>query len=106
VIKVHFTRIDPLKVDRLRAWMDELNVRREEAHDTMANDTITHEASYILETSDGPILVTATFAQDPERAERMRFESQHVIAIKYSKVMHDVMLEILDPECVFEAHLE
>jgi len=86
--------------------MDELSTREQEAHETMAADTITHEAAYLLETSDGPIFVSAMFAQDPEHAERMRFASTHPIAEKYRQVMHDVLVEVLDPKCVFEAHLE
>jgi Family of unknown function (DUF6176) len=106
MIMLQFARIHPDKVGKLLAWMDELGRREKEAHETMAADTITHEVAYLLDVNDGPIFVSAMFAEDPEHADRMRFASTHPIAEKYREVMHDVLLEVLDPKRVFEARLQ
>jgi hypothetical protein len=105
MIMLQFTRINPDKVGKLLDWMDELAGREQEALETMAADSITHEVAYLLDTKDGPIFISAMFANDPDHAERMRFSSTHPIAQKYREIMHDVLVEVLDPKRVFEAHL-
>ncbi len=106
MIMLQFARINPDKVGKLMSWMGELAEREEEAHETMAADSITHEVAYLLPTSDGPVMISAMFATDPVRADAMRFASTHPIAQKYREVMHDVMVEILEPEPIFAAQLK
>jgi len=105
MIMVQFARIHADKADTLLGWMDELAEREQEAHETMAADSITHEVAYLLETKEGPVFISVMFATDPELAERMRFASKHPIAEKYRVIMKDALVEILHPKQIFEAHL-
>jgi hypothetical protein len=102
MVRVYFTRIRPDKVDRLRAWMKELSERHDESIEAMNNDTIRSEAAYLIDTSNGPILVHASDADDPEFAERMRYENKLPLAEDFRTVMHEVMIEPMSVTPIFE----
>lgn len=102
MVRIYFTRIKPEKVDVLRAWMDELVVRREESIEAMENDTIRSEAAYLLETGEGPILVHGADIVDLQRAEHMRFHSKLPLAEDYRRVMREVMVEPMEVGSIFE----
>jgi hypothetical protein len=70
VLRVRFLKVKPDRVERLRAWMDELARRHDEVVVTFAQETVRHEAAWLLETSAGPILVYAIEADDLDEAQR------------------------------------
>jgi hypothetical protein len=69
VLRVRFFRVRPEKTDRLRWWMGEVARRRDEALETRANEAVRHEAAWLLETAEGPILAYAIEAEDMTRVD-------------------------------------
>ena len=85
-------------VDRLRAWMRELHERRDEVLETFAQETVRHEAVFLLDTSDGPVCAYAIEAEDLERAYRVVRENPFPIDIEHQAVMRDVLGDEIDVE--------
>jgi hypothetical protein len=91
LLRVRFFKVKPDKVERLRAWMDELSRRRDEVLETFAQETVRHEAAWLLETAEGPILVYAIEAEDLEQARRAVEEHPQPIDLEHLAVMEDVL---------------
>jgi hypothetical protein len=83
-------RVADGKVERLRAWLEEVGRRREEALETLARETVRHEAAWLLETSDGPIVVYAIEAEDLDEADRAFADSPLPIDHEHRAVMSEV----------------
>jgi hypothetical protein len=91
VLRVRFFRVRPDKVDRLRAWMEELARRHDEVVVTFAQETVRHEAAWLMETVEGTILVYAIEADDLEQAQRAVEENPLPIDLEHRAVMDDVI---------------
>jgi hypothetical protein len=91
LLRVRFFKVKPDKVERLRAWMDELSRRRDEVLETFAQETVRHEAAWLLETAEGPILVYAIEAEDLEQARRAVEEHPQPIDLEHLAVMEEVL---------------
>jgi hypothetical protein len=91
VLRVRFFRVRPDKIDRLRAWMEELHHRRDEVLETFAQETVRHEAAWLMETAEGTILVYAIEADDLEQAQRAVEENPLPIDLEHRAVMDEVI---------------
>jgi hypothetical protein len=91
MMRVRFFRVRPDKVDRLREWMEELHRRRDEVLLTFAQETVRHEAAWLMETVEGTILVYAVEADDLEQAERAVAENPLPIDLEHRAVMDEVI---------------
>jgi hypothetical protein len=91
VLRVRFFRVRPDKIDRLRAWMEELSQRREEVLETFAHETVCHEAAWLMETVEGTILVYAIEAEDLDQAQRAVEENPLPIDLEHRAVMDEVI---------------
>lgn len=98
VLRVRFFKVHPDKVERLRAWMDELTKRRAEVLATFAQETVRHEAAWLLETTGGPILVYAIEAEDLEQAQRAVEENPFPIDLEHRAVMGVVLEGAIEVE--------
>ena len=70
MLRVVFSRVRDGQVERLRAWMRELMARPDEVRATFEQEGVRHEAAYLLESRDGPVLVYAIEVEDESRAQQ------------------------------------
>jgi hypothetical protein len=105
-LRVRFFRVVPEKLDRLRWWMSEVSRRREEALKTLANESVRHEAGWLLETADGPILVYALEAEDLARVDEAFNASTFPIDHEHRRVMDEVLGEPFPAEALVDLRRE
>jgi hypothetical protein len=93
-------------VDRLRAWMAELNRRGGEVRETFRQETVLHERAWLLQGGDAPILVYAIRAEDLELGHRVARESALPIDVEHRRLMAEVLEGPADAEPLYECRLE
>jgi hypothetical protein len=92
-LRVRFFRVRPEKLDRLRQWLEEVSRRRDEALETLANESVRHEAAWLLHTRDGPVLAYAIEAEDLDHVDRAFESSAFQIDHEHRRIMDEVLLE-------------
>jgi hypothetical protein len=102
MLGVRFVKIDPAKVEQVRAWMAELGTRRDELQAALRQDTVREEKVFLLDAGTGPILVFVTDNADLAHAMRMRSENQTRIAQDYRVAMRSTVLGEIPAELIFE----
>ena len=105
MLKVAIHRVKPEREQKLREWLGELMRRQEEVRDTFRKETIRHEQAYLLETSDGPILVYAMEAEDHEKARQAFQSSTLPLDLQHKRVMQDVLVSKVPAELLFDCSL-
>ena len=93
MLEVVFHRIAEGEIGRLRWWMGELHRRRDEVLETFENEGTRHEIACLVHTSDGPILVYAIEADDPEAARAAFRASTLAIDVQHRDVMAQIVSE-------------
>jgi hypothetical protein len=68
MLNVSFFKVREDQIDQLRAWGRELTRRTDEVKETYTQEGVSHEASYLIETKRGWILVFAVELEDREKA--------------------------------------
>lgn len=106
MIEVVFRKIRPDKVDRLRAWLQELNERSDEVRQTFEQETVRHERGYILHTGEGPILAYVMEAEDHDKARKAYQTSTLPIDAQHKQVMAECLGDPADAELLYECRLE
>jgi uncharacterized protein DUF6176 len=106
VLEVRFRRVKEGEVDRLRAWMAEAGRRVEEVRETFRQETVRHEVAYLLRGEEGPVLVYAIEAEDPELGHRVAASSTLPIDRGHRRVMGSVLAGTADAELLYECRLE
>lgn len=102
MLRVRFFRVRPERVERLRWWMSELVRRRDEVLETFVNETVRHEAAWLLDTSDGPLLAYAIEAEDLQRAQSAFEETPLPIDVEHRRVMAEVLGDALEADQVLD----
>jgi hypothetical protein len=92
-LRVRFFRVRPEKVGRLRSWLEEVAHRRDEALETLANESVRHEAAWLLQTAEGPILVYAIEAEDLARVDGAFESSPFPIDHEHRRVMDEALID-------------
>jgi hypothetical protein len=105
MIEVVFRKVRPDKLDRLRAWLKELNERKDEVRQTFEQETVRHERGYILDGKDGPILAYVMEAEDHGLARRAYRNSTLAIDRQHKEVMADCLGDPADAELLYECML-
>jgi hypothetical protein len=106
VLRVRFFRVRPDKVDRLRAWMEELARRRDEVLETFAQETVRQEAAWLMETVEGTILVYAIEAEDLDQARRAVEKNPFPIDLEHRAVMDEVIEVPIELEQLLDERAE
>jgi hypothetical protein len=91
VLDIRFMKIRPDRVEKLRAWMNELNNRKDEALATLEQETVWSECGYLIEAAEGPVLVYVMEAEDLTVAKAIVNENPHPIDLEHRAVMRDVL---------------
>jgi hypothetical protein len=97
MIKLKVSKIRPDKVERLKEWLAEGMQRADEIRKTFADEGVTHETGFILETVDGPVLVYAVESADYEAAVRAFADSPHPIDHEHKAVLSEVLERDVTP---------
>jgi len=84
--------IVPGKTDRLKAWYDELEERREESLETIRNEGVRQEAAFILNTDHGDLLCVFLEVDDMEKANAAFFSSPLKMDQEHRQVMDEVTI--------------
>ena len=105
MLRISIRRVLPGKIDRLRAWLAELGERKDEVEKTFVDETVRHEQAFILELSDGPVLVYAMEAEDFERSKAAYANSVHAIDSEHRAVMDECLGERISPELLYDVAL-
>lgn len=98
MLEVAFLRVKEDKVDVLKEWMEEIRRREGEVLETFYNEGARHEAAYLLEDADGPLLVYVQETVDAQTAHQAFRESELPIGLEHRQVMQDVIAGRLDVE--------
>ncbi|HZD16241.1 MAG TPA: DUF6176 family protein [Pseudonocardiaceae bacterium] len=91
MIQTAIFRIRPEKLERLTAWLAELQDRRDEVRETFAQEGVTHEQAYVINAADGPLLVYVMEAPDHRRASEAFRNSTLPIDTEHKAVMAEVL---------------
>jgi hypothetical protein len=102
MLYTRFYRVDPDRVERLRAWMREVSRRGEEARASYAQEGTTHVQAHLLQCGPEPILVFIAEVEDGERARAANVASELSIDREHREVMHEVVEGAAEAEVVYE----
>lgn len=91
MLEVVFSHVREDRVDTLRDWMEELGRREGEVLETFRNEGMRQERAFLLDGKDGPVLVYAMEAEDPELARRAFRDSALPVDHEHRKVMREVL---------------
>jgi Family of unknown function (DUF6176) len=105
MIEIAFARVHHDQVERLRGWLQELTQRADETRATFAQEGVRHERAYLLRDRDGPILIYAIEAEDPERARQAYAASTLPIDAEHKQVMRQVIAGRIDAELIYHLSL-
>ena len=91
MIRTAIFRVHPDKLERLTAWLAELQHRSDEVRETFAQEGVTREQAYVINSADGPLLIYVIEAADFERAEEAYHNSTLPIDAEHKAVMAEVI---------------
>ena len=92
MLRVQFSRVKDGQVERLRAWMQELMARPDEVRATFGQEGVRHEAAYLIEAHEGPVLVYAIELDDEARALEAYTASTLSIDLEHRRIMESVLV--------------
>ena len=104
MIHLRFSHVHPDKVEELRAWFAEVDARADEARETFEREGVQHEQGYLLETSDGPVLVYAVECEDYEAAAEAFRTSKAPIDVQHREIMPKLLGPALDLAPILDIH--
>ena len=96
MLRVSFRSIRPGKEEQLRKWLAELNARADEVRATFKDETVRAEQAFIMNGSDGPVLVYVVEAADLARGAAAYATSAHPIDAEHRAVMQECLGPSLD----------
>src|SRR4029077_3205942 len=92
MLRVQFSRVKDGQVERLRAWMQELMARPDEVRATFAQEGVRHEAAYLIEAREGPVLLYAIEVDDEARGFEAYTNSTLPIDLEHRRIMESVLV--------------
>ena len=100
--KISFRKVLPGRVDALREWMNELMQRREEVLESFVAETVQSEQAWLIETSDGPVLVFCVEADDLEEAAAAYRTSELTIDLEHQAAMRSFVGDPAPADLLFK----
>lgn len=91
-------KLKPGSIDRAREWARTINERREEALETLRDETVIFESVFLDRTSDGDYLIAIMKAESFEKAEEASKKSTHEIDKYHRRFKQDVWEERIELE--------
>lgn len=103
MLRVAIRRVLPDEVDRLRAWLREVDgPRRQEALSTLVDEGCRHEQAYLIEGADGPVMVYVMEVEDIERSRSVGRDSRHAIDTDHRRVLSQTMGDPVPAELLLD----
>ena len=96
-----FARIRDDQIGRVRGWLTELPERRRQAEETYEREGTRAERAYLLDTSNGAVLVYIMEVEDLERAYAAFDSSTLPIDLELKALMSEAVEAPLDPELLY-----
>ncbi|HEX8858812.1 MAG TPA: DUF6176 family protein [Actinomycetes bacterium] len=106
MMRIGFFKVHPDRVERLRAWTQELTDRRAEVLETFRAESTTHECAYLLQGASGPILVYVQEVDDLDQARRAFAASEFPIDLQHKQTMTEVREGPAEVELLFDISAE
>jgi hypothetical protein len=105
VIRINLYRVRPEELDRLRAWMEELNRRQDEVRQTFEREGVRHETACLYHDAEGPVLAYAVECEDWGRAMEAFEASPLPIDHEHAEVMQEVVESRIDARVLYSCDL-
>ncbi len=106
MLKIAFKKVRPEKEQVLRDWMAELGRRKKEVRESFKQETMRHEAAYILKTAEGPVLVYGMEAESYDKMIEAYKASKLPIDVEHGKVLKETLTDDAPAELIYECSLE
>jgi len=85
--------VRPDKVAELKEWMKEANSRQSEIIETLQNEGVKTESTFLEESSDGTFLVTYMEAEDLHEVQEAFEDSTHEIDVEYKQLVQECLID-------------
>ena len=105
MLRVIFRRVKAGKEARLREWLAELQVRADEVRETFLDETVRGEQAFLLQTTEGLVLVYAMEAGNYALGREAFARSKHAIDEQHKQVMKECLGDRLEVEPIFDVAL-
>jgi hypothetical protein len=102
MLQLAIHKVKPGQEERLRAWLEELNRRRDEVLETFSQEAMRHEVAYLLDGAEGKVLIYAMEVGDPDRAREAYRASTLPIDLEHRQVMEEVLGDPADAERLYD----
>lgn len=103
MLRVAIRSVLPEEVDRLRAWLREVDgPRRQEALATLLDEGCRHEQAYLIDGVHGPVVVYVMEVEDVERSKSAGRDSRHAIDEDHKRVLSQTMGEAVPAELLLD----
>ena len=102
MLRVSIRKVREGEVERLRAWLVQLNRRRDEVLETFAQEGVRHEQAYLLDTGSGHVLVYAMELEDEEKARAAFAASTLPIDAEHREVIDRAVGEPAGAELLYD----
>ena len=106
MLRVIFRRVKAGKEARLRDWLADLQVRAEEVRETFLDETVRGEQAFLLETTEGLVLVYAMEAENFSIGQAAFAQSKHAIDEQHKQVMKECLGDRLEVEHLYDVALK
>ncbi|GAA0260523.1 DUF6176 family protein [Haladaptatus pallidirubidus] len=94
-------RLKPGRIERLREWVEEVNSRRDEAIETLQDESVFSEAAFLNSTEDEDYVMFYMEAEDLEMAHEVFESSQHDLDQEFKQLLGEIVAED-QPEEIIE----
>ncbi|MDT4954187.1 MAG: hypothetical protein QOJ02_2325 [Acidobacteriota bacterium] len=95
-------KLKPDAVERVREWAQTINSRKDEALETLRDETVIVEAVFLDKRSDGDYLIAVMKAESFEKAGEAVRKSAHAIDEYHRRVMREVRAEKIELELLVD----
>lgn len=102
MLKISFRKVLPGQVDGLRQWMGTLMARQDEVVETFVAETVKSEQAWLIETSDGHVLVYCVEADSLETAADAYRTSELTIDLEHRAAMRSLVGERASAELLYK----
>jgi hypothetical protein len=106
MIDVTCNKVNPEKLEQLRAWFREVMGRQDEVRETFRREGVRSEQAFIFDRGASPTLIYIVEADDIGKAAQAYRESPLPIDLEHRKVMQAVLAGKVTVEKLFDCALE
>jgi hypothetical protein len=103
MLRVVIRHVNPGRADELREWLAEVNgPRREEALATLDDEGCAHEQVFLIQPTQGPVVIYIMQVDDIEASLEAARSSQHPVDADHKRVMQHAVGATLPSELLLD----